>query len=269
MPGHQDPGGRRDGQADGQELLRRHRAGHDRDGGQRPDHRRRHAAGGAGLLGGRRQRLVWRRPARPGPGGRLEGGLRHLPGRLGRRRNAGAGRHRRRRPHRPGSLLHRPDQPQGAAVGRRPARRRRRHRAAGLQRHPCQRPEPGPQAGRAAAQRLPDRDRAGPELWRGPARADRAVLARDRGAVEGRHRAALLRQHHRPRLAQAAAPPERPDLPHPHGAAEDGRAGLHPAAGWPGRPRGLLDAQHGRRLRDLRQGRRRRAHRADRARLRH
>ena len=37
------------------------RAGHDRDGDQRPDHRRRHAAGGAGLLGRRRLGLVRRR----------------------------------------------------------------------------------------------------------------------------------------------------------------------------------------------------------------
>jgi hypothetical protein len=40
------------------ELLRPHRAGHDRDGDQRPDHGRRHAAGGAGLLGRGRLGLV-------------------------------------------------------------------------------------------------------------------------------------------------------------------------------------------------------------------
>ena len=34
----------------------------------------------------------------------------------------------------------------------------------------------------------------------------------------GRHHAALLRQHHRPRLAQAAAPPGAFTLPHPHRA---------------------------------------------------
>ena len=81
--------------ADRQELLRRHRAGHDRDGGQRPDHRRRDAARRAGLLGRRRLRLVRRRAARAGAGRRLEARLRRLRRRLGRRRDAGAGRHRR------------------------------------------------------------------------------------------------------------------------------------------------------------------------------
>ena len=52
--GSQGAGGRRDGRAHRPQLLRRHRAGHHRDGRQRPDHRRRHAAGGAGLLGRRR-----------------------------------------------------------------------------------------------------------------------------------------------------------------------------------------------------------------------
>ena len=64
VPGLQGAGRRRDGRAHRPELLRRHRPGHDRDGDQRPDHRRRHAAGRAGLLGRRRQRLVRRRAAR-------------------------------------------------------------------------------------------------------------------------------------------------------------------------------------------------------------
>ena len=41
--------------------------------------------------------------------------------------------------------------PKIAPVGRRPPAGRRRHRAARLQRHPRQRPEPGAQAGRAPA----------------------------------------------------------------------------------------------------------------------
>ena len=65
----------------------------------------------------------------------------------------------------------------------------------------------------------------------------------------GRHRRALRRQHHRPRLAQAAAPPEGADLPHPHRAAGAAGAAVHPAAGRPGRRRGLRHAQHGRGLR--------------------
>ena len=54
--------------------------------------------------------------ARAGPGGRLEARLRHLRRGLGRRRDAGAGRHRRGRAHRPGGLVHRPGQPEAAAV---------------------------------------------------------------------------------------------------------------------------------------------------------
>ena len=91
-----------------------------------------------------------------------------------------------------------------------------------FERHPCQRPEPGAQAGRAAAAGLPDRGRARAELRRGAAGTDRAVLAGHRGAVARRHRAALLRQHHRPRLAQAVAPSRGVQLPHhtlPAGAA--------------------------------------------------
>ena len=173
-----------------------------------------------------------------------------------------------RRPHRPRGQLHRHRQPEVAPVGRRQARRRRRDRAARLQRHPRQRPEPGAQAGRAAAAGLPDRGRAGPELRRGAARADGAVLAGHRGAVQGRHHAALLRQHHRPRLAQAAAPPGRrsptastPCPPVPPVLQ------LHPAARAAGRPRGLQHAQHGRGLRAVR-GRRRRAAHASRSRRR-
>ena len=89
----------------------------------------------------------------------------------------------------------------------RPAGAGRRHRAAGLERHPRQRPEPGAQAGRAPAAGLPDRGRAGAELRRGAARADRAVLAGHRGAVARPASRRTTRQHHRPRLAQAAAPP--------------------------------------------------------------
>ena len=110
--------------------------------------------------------------------------LRRLRRRLGRRRDAGAGRHRRRRPHRPRRQLHRPRQPEAAAVARRPAGARRRDRAARVERHPRQRPEPGAQAGRAPAGRLPDAGRrAGPDLRRRAARADDALFAGDRGAV--------------------------------------------------------------------------------------
>ncbi len=79
---------------------------------------------------------------------------------------------------------------------------------------------------------------------------------------------ALRRQHHRPRLAQAAAPPEGADLPHPHRAAGAAGAALHPAAGAARRRRGLRHAEHGRGLRALRRRRRRRAHGGGGARLR-
>jgi hypothetical protein len=140
VPGHQDPGGRRDGAPDGKKLLRRHRPGHHRHGGQRPHHRGRHAAGGAGLLGGRRQQLVRGRRARPGAGEGLESRLRPLRRGLGRRRDPRAGRHRRGRAHRPGGLLHRSHQPQEPALGGRAPGPWRRHRAAGELGHPRQRP---------------------------------------------------------------------------------------------------------------------------------
>ena len=54
--------------------------------------------------------------ARPSAGRRLEKGLRHLPRGLGRRRDAGAGRHRRRWPGRPGRLVHRHRQSQDTPV---------------------------------------------------------------------------------------------------------------------------------------------------------
>ena len=107
------------------------------------------AAGGSRLVRRRRRaRRPWSTagsaPATPAGG-------------LGRRRDAGAGRHRRGRAHRPGGLVHRPGQPEAAADAGRQAGPRRRHRAARLQRHPRQRPEPGAQAGRTAAAGLPDR----------------------------------------------------------------------------------------------------------------
>ena len=86
---------RHDGRADRQGRLRGHRPGHDRDGGQRPDHRRRDAARRPGVLGRRRLRLVRRRRALRRARRRLEARLRPLRHRLGRRRNAGARRHRR------------------------------------------------------------------------------------------------------------------------------------------------------------------------------
>jgi phosphoribosylformylglycinamidine cyclo-ligase len=67
----------------------------------------------------------------------------------------------------------------------------RRHRAAGFQRHPRQRPEPGAQAGRTAATGLPDRDGARPGLRRSAAGPHHAVLAGDRSAVAGRRARAL------------------------------------------------------------------------------
>ena len=97
--------------------------------------------------------------------------------------------------------------PKDAPLARRPPRARRRDRPARLERHPRQRPQPGARARRAAAAGLSDaadRERGADRLRRGPARADRPLFADHRGAVQGRHAAALRRQHHRPRLAQAA-----------------------------------------------------------------
>ena len=88
----------------------------------------------------------------------------------------------------------------------------------GIERHPRQRPEPGAQARRATAAGLPRRRSAErrADLRRRAARADGPLFAGHRGAPRAGIRAALLRQHHRPRLAQAAAPPRGARLPHPH-----------------------------------------------------
>ena len=152
-------------------------------------------------------RLVRRCRARAGPGRRLEARLRRLRRGLGRRRDAGAGRHRRGRPHRPGGVLHRPDQPEGrvcrSATGSAPGDAIVLLASSGIHAN-------GLSLARKLVERLPQgyltpmSHRA--ELRRRAARTHRPVLAGDRGAVPGRHRAALLRQHHRPRLAQAAAP---------------------------------------------------------------
>ncbi len=163
------------------------------------------AAGGSDWFGDAR--------ARRGAGRRLEARLRHLRRGLGRRRDTGAGRHRRARPHRPGRRVHRRRQPEDAAVARRRARPRRRHRAARLERHPRQRPEPGAQAGRAPAAGLSDADDRRAAV---PIRYGEALLAptllyspvTEALAAAGIV-SALRRQHHRPRLAQAAAPPGR------------------------------------------------------------
>jgi hypothetical protein len=87
-----------------------------------------------------------------------------------------------------------------------------------------------------------------------------AVLTGHRSAVEGRHRAALLRQHHRPRLAQAAAASGPLHLPHHAGAAGAAHSRVHCQACGPRCAGGLLHLQHGRRLRTLRRGRAGRAH---------
>ncbi len=116
MPGLQGAGGRRDAAPHRQELLRRHRAGHDRDGGQRPDHRRRDAAGGAGLLGRRRLRLVRRRRSarrRWSRAGSAPATSAASPGAAARRRRWPAS-------SRPGASTSRPactglDQPEGSA----------------------------------------------------------------------------------------------------------------------------------------------------------
>jgi phosphoribosylformylglycinamidine cyclo-ligase len=76
----------------------------------------------------------------------------------------------------------------------------------------------------------------GPVLRRGPAGAHGAVLAGDRGTVGRRHRAALLRQHHRPRLAQAAAPPGHASPTASTPCRRCRRCCVHPAAGRAGRP---------------------------------
>ena len=89
----------------------------------------------------------------PGPDRRLEAGLRDLQGVLGRRRDAGPGRHRRGRPDRPRGRLHRHRQPEGAAVARRSPRARRRDRPARLERHPRQRPQPRARARRSGCRR--------------------------------------------------------------------------------------------------------------------
>ena len=163
------------------ELLRRHRAGHDRDGGQRPDHRRRHAAGGAGLLGRRRlatgsampqraQALVagWKRACEacgvawgggetPALAGIVEAGRIDLAASCT-------------------GLINPKDAPVASATR---LGRGRRDRAARLQRHPCQRPEPGAQARRAPAAGLPDADVAPAlTLRRRAARADRCCIRR-------------------------------------------------------------------------------------------
>ena len=54
-----------------------------------------------------------------------------------------------------------------------------------------------------------------PRLWRGPAGADPPVPAGHRSTAPQPDLPPLLRQHHRPWLAQAAAPSARPALPHP------------------------------------------------------
>ena len=84
----------------------------------------------------------------------MEARLRPLPRRLGRRRDAGARRHRRS-----GASISRPSAParqSEVAPGVGESSPRRCHRAARLERHPRQRAEPRAQAGRAAAAGLPD-----------------------------------------------------------------------------------------------------------------
>ena len=98
-------------------------------------------------------------------GRRLEARLRRLRRGLGRRRDAGAGRHRREpgastwRRRAPASINPKERLSLGDRLGA-----GRRHRAARLERHPRQRPEPGAQAGRAAAAGLPDAGAARAQL---------------------------------------------------------------------------------------------------------
>ena len=66
--------------------------------------------------------------------------------------------------------------------------------------------------------------------------------------------AALLRQHHGPRLAQAVAPSGAAGLSHPHAAPGADGAGLHPPPGRDERRGCLRHAEHGRGLRALRGG---------------
>ena len=196
------------------------------------DHRRRHAAGRAGLLGRRRLRLVRRRAS-------------------ARRRSSTAG-----------SAPATPAASPGAAARRRrwPASSRaaastspRRAPASSTRRRACRSATQlgagdaivllassgihanGLSLARKLAERLPQgyltpldaRRRRYGEALLAP---DRALFAGDRGAAPRRHHAALLRQHHRPRLAQAAAPPGAAQLPHRHAAAGAAGAALHPAA---------------------------------------
>ena len=108
---------------------------------------------------------------------------------------------------------------------------------------------------------------AGADLVRrGAARADGALFADHRGAVQGRrprpHYAANITGHGWRKLMR-----HRADFTYRiHTAARGaGGADVHPGRGRPGRPRGLRHVQHGRRLRALRRRRRRRAHRRGRA----
>ncbi len=137
------------------------------------------------------------------------------------------------RPHRSRRRVHRPDPAEGAAVARRCARARRRDRAARIERHPCERRQPRARARRAPAAGLSDADAAEPRrrhLRRRAARTDDPLFAGDRSAGRGRHRSALPREHHRPRLAQAAAPSRGAALPHPHAARRAAGAAVHPAS---------------------------------------
>ena len=220
MPGLEGAGRRRDGRAHRQELLRRHRPGHDRDGDQRPDHRRRHAAGRAGLLGRRRlatgsatreraQALVdgWKRACDPAAS----------PGAAARRRRwpassrAAASTSRRRAP---ASSARRTRLSVGDHLAR-----RRRDRAAGLERHPRQRPEPGAQARRAPAAGLPDAaGRSAVPISYGEAllAPTVALFAGHRGAVPGRHPAALRANITGHGWRKLLRHPRRLHLPHPH-----------------------------------------------------
>ncbi len=240
----------------GPQLLRPDRAGHAGDGDQRHHHGRRHAGFGARLLGHRRQRLVRRRGARARPGRRLARRMRCLRRGVGRRRNAGAGRRGRRRAHRPRGVVRRPRPAEVAADARRKPRGRRCDRAACIERHPRQRRVAGAQAGRAGSRRLRRRARRWNALRRRAARADDPVFTGDRSPGGRRHRAALQRQHHRARLAQADAPPGPLHLPHSHAAAGAAGAALHRKAGRHRQARGLRQPEHGCRLRAVRRSRR-------------